>query len=209
VATKAEVLLLQHPGTGEITVPKTRTRLAEQLEAEGLARCRFTRAGALKLSLTSDGVARQQELQLASINRGRAPTPAPPPTTPRPAAPRPAVRKPAAPLTPAPAARKPAARKPAAHKPAARKPAARKPAAPGTPAAPRIVATPVIPSPRKPLPPTKRVPSLDDLFGEGAFHPEAAEQRPVTMADLRAFEQRILDRLDQLATEIAARTPRV
>jgi hypothetical protein len=192
VATKADGLLLQHPGTGEITVPRAQEKLAEQLELAGLARRRYTRAGALKLSLTADGVARQQELQLASINLGRAPTPAPPPAAPR----KPAAHKPAPPPA-------------APRKPAARKPAVRKPAAPTTAPAPRIVATPAIPSPRKPLPPTKRVPSLDDLFGEGAFHPEAADQRPVTVADLRALEQRLLARLDQLASEIAARTPRV
>lgn len=54
------------------------------------------------------------------------------------------------------------------------------------------------PRPKKNLPATKRTASLDDLFGPGAFQPGPDDNRPVTVADLRAFEERVMARLQQL-----------
>jgi hypothetical protein len=87
------------------------------------------------------------------------------------------------------------------------RPSARKKAAPRATPAP---APPPAPSPRKVVPPTKRAASLDDLFGQGAFHPAPDEDdaRPITTADLRALEERLVTRFRQALDEALGRGTR-
>ena len=74
---------------------------------------------------------------------------------------------------------------------------------PGKKAAPSPAPSPA-PRPVSPRPvaATKRTPSLDDLFGQGAFRPGPAASddpgRPATVGDLRALEERVLGEIRRL-----------
>lgn len=53
--------------------------------------------------------------------------------------------------------------------------------------------------------PTKRAASLDDLLGQGAFKPASNQDRPITLADLEALEERLVARFRQILEETRRR----
>lgn len=151
VVSRADLLLLEHPGAGTLLVTRVRSSLARDLADRGLVTCESRRNGALAIALTDAGRKRRSEL---------APDPV---------------------ITTAPPSR-----------PAAKRATTAKSSAPRS-QAPRTVATPSL----KRTPLTKRVPSLDEVFGAE----RAAGARPITVADLDALEARLIARFEALLDE--------